>query len=331
MARAPKAKPVYLLRGDDPTLLADALRELVDGLVGADDHGLVVEDIALQQGDEQRAAVLLDACLTPPFLTDRRVILARNAGLLTADEGARLVEYLENPLDTSVLILVGGGGTIPQKLVAAVKQHGEQIDAGAPRQGKERTSWIADKLKHAKVTFDAPASARLTEHLGEDVSRLGGIVDTLTAAYGEGARIGVEEIEPFLGEAGSVAPWDLTDAVDRGDQALALEHLHRMMAAGERHPLVVISTLHRHFQNMLRVDGAGVKSDAEAAQILGMRGSTFPAKKAMQSARRLGSERVRRAIELIAEADLDLRGAKAWPEQLVMEVLIARLSQLSRK
>ncbi len=39
---------------------------------------------------------------------------------------------------------------------------------------------------------------------------------------------------------------------------------------------------------------------------------------------------MRRAIALLAEADLDLRGQKAWPETLVMEVLIARLGQLSR-
>lgn len=324
-------KPVYLIRGDDPTLLSDALHELVDALVGDDDHSLVVEDVALQQGDDQRVPAVLDACLTPPFLTDRRIIVARNAGLLTADEGARLIEYLGQPLETSVLVLVGGGGTIPQKLVAAIKQVGEQIDAGAPRQGKERTSWIVDRLKHSDLMFDAPAGARLAEHLGEDVSRLGGILDTLTSAYGEGARIGVEELEPFLGEAGAVAPWDLTDAVDKGDQALALEHLHRMMSAGDRHPLVVISTLHRHFQNMLRIDGSGARSDTEAAQVLGMKGSTYPAKKAMSSARRLGSQKIRRAIDLLAEADLDLRGAKAWPEQLVMEVLVARLCQLSKR
>ena len=322
--------PVYLLRGDDPTLLADAVRDLVTELAGDEDHGLIVEDMTFVQGDDQRMARLLDACLTPPFLTDRRIVVGRNAGLLTAEEGARLVEYLADPLDTTVLVLVGGGGTIPQKLVAAIKERGAQIDAALPRQGKERTSWIATRLKDAPLAFDAAAGAKLADHLGEDLARLGAIVETLAAAYGEGARIGIDELDPFLGEAGGVAPWDLTDAIDKGDQTLALTHLHRMMAAGDRHPLVLLSTLHRHFQNMLRLDGSGARSDTEAAQILGMRGSTFPAKKALTSTRRLGSQRIRRAIELLAEADLDLRGAKAWPEGLVMEVLVARLCQLTR-
>ena len=37
-----------------------------------------------------------------------------------------------------------------------------------------------------------------------------------------------------------------------------------------------------------------------------------------------------RAIDLLAEADLDLRGGKAWPDHLVLEVLVARLATMSR-
>ena len=35
-----------------------------------------------------------------------------------------------------------------------------------------------------------------------------------------------------------------------------------------------------------------------------------------------------RAVALLAQADLDLKGAKEWPEELVAEVLVARLSRL---
>jgi DNA polymerase-3 subunit delta len=273
---------------------------------------------------------LLDACLTPPFLTDRRVVLARNAGVLNADDGARLVQYLGDPLDTTVLVLVGGGGTVPAKLVTAVKAKGELIDAGLPRQARERTSWLVDKLKAAPVKLDNRAAQRLGDHLGEDLSRLNGILEVLSAAYGEGASVSVDQLEPFLGDAGGVAPWDLTDALDKGDAPTALGLLHRLIKGGDRHPLVVMATLHRHYGQMLRLDGSGARDEKAAAQLLGLKGSTFPAKKALTSARKLGSPKIRRAVALLAEADLDLRGQKSWPEELVMEVLIARLCQLAR-
>lgn len=326
-------KPVYLVRGDDAALLADAVRALVATLVGRDDAGLAVEELDLDgnhAADDHGMGALLDACLTPPFLTDRRIVLARNAGVLNADEGARVIQYLDDPLDTTALVLVGGGGTVPQKLVAAVKAKGEIVEAGLPRQARDRTTWIVDKLKKAPVKLDNRAAQRLGEHLGEDLGRLNGILEVLRTAYGEGATVGVEQLEPFLGEAGGVAPWDLTDAIDKGDAPTALDLLHRLVQGGDRHPLVVMATLHRHYGQMLRLDGSGARDEKQAAQVLGLKGSTFPAKKALTSARRLGSSKIRRAIALLAEADLDLRGQKNWSEELVMEVLIARLCQLSR-
>ena len=56
----------------------------------------------------------------------------------------------------------------------------------------------------------------------------------------------------------------------------------------------------------------------------------FPAKKAMNQAAAWARRGVARAIELLADADLDLRGMKDWPDDLVLEVLVARLSRLAR-
>ena len=50
-----------------------------------------------------------------------------------------------------------------------------------------------------------------------------------------------------------MAPWELTDTIDRGDTATAIELLHRMLGAG-RHPLQLMATLHTHYARMLRLD-----------------------------------------------------------------------------
>jgi DNA polymerase-3 subunit delta len=103
-----------------------------------------------------------------------------------------------------------------------------------------------------------------------------------------------------------------------------------MTVGGGRHGLQIMATLHGHYARMLMLDGAAVTGEKDAAQLLGMKGSTFPARKALTQARRLGHDRVVQAIDLLAAADLDLRGAKAWPDGLVLEVLVARLARLAR-
>jgi DNA polymerase-3 subunit delta len=199
-------------------------------------------------------------------------------------------------------------------------------DAGRLR-AEQVAAWLAARVRESAVQLDPSALALVGEHLGEDLGRLSSLLDALAAAYGDGASLGSEEVEPFLGEAGAVAPWELTDAIDRGDTEGALEALHRMSGPGQRHPLVVMATLHRHYAAMLRLDGAPVHTEADAAAVLGTR-TTFVAGKALRQARRLGRDGVGRAITLLAAADQDLRGASAVPADVVMEVLVARLSRL---
>jgi DNA polymerase-3 subunit delta len=140
------------------------------------------------------------------------------------------------------------------------------------------------------------------------------------------------DVEPYLGQAGGVAPWDLTDTIDRGENDVALTVLHRLLEGGERHPLVVLAILARHVQAWLRVDSPAIGSEADAARALGIAPgrSTFPARKALDVARRIGSAQVAEAVGLVADAELALKGAQDWPPELVLEVLVARLCRLAR-
>ena len=102
-----------------------------------------------------------------------------------------------------------------------------------------------------------------------------------------------------------------------------------MLGGGERHPLQILPTLAGHYTRMLALDGSDVRGEKDAADLLGMKGSSYPARKALDQARRLGSNRVASAVTMLARADRDLRGERAWPDALVLEVLVARLANLS--
>ena len=150
----------------------------------------------------------------------------------------------------------------------------------------------------------------------------------MSAAYGEGARITADDLAPYLGEAGNVPRYELTDAIDKGEPGRALTVLRRMLEAGGLAPVQVLTTLHIHFSNMLLLDGDDVSTDQDAAAVLGT--APFVAKKALQQSRRLGSTRVAEAINLIAAADLDVRGASGMDAEVVIEILVARLARQTR-
>lgn len=322
------APPVSLVRGEDAVLVGAGLQRLVERLVGEADRALVVEELA---GDDYELAAVVNAARTPPFLTDRRVVVARDVQRFSADQLAPLVDYLRDPLPTTALVLVWASGRVPKPLQDAVKAAGgATVDTGAPT-GKARQGWLDDRFDASGVRLDSAARRLVVERLGEDVGRLDGLLRTLASIYGSQLRVGPADVEPYLGEAGGVPPWELTDAIDKGDTAVALDRLRRMVVGGERHPLQILATLHGHYRRLLLLDGVEARDERAAAEVLGLRGSTFPARKALSQLRRLGHDGVVQAFRLLAKADLDVRGATDVPDDVVLEVLVARLSRLGAR
>jgi DNA polymerase-3 subunit delta len=279
-------------------------------------------------GDEGVIGAVIDALFTPPFLADRRIIVLRDAENLDATQAGELASRLGESFDPNILVIAVAAKSLPAALAKATKARSREIETSPGASGKARTQWMTEQLQVAPVHLEPTARQLLERHLGEDISRLPALLNVLAAAYGEGARVSQAELVPFLGEEGGAPPWDLTNALDEGDVKTAVAVAHRLLGSGGRHPFQLLATLHRHYGGMLRLDGSDVTDPAAAASLLGM--SPYPAQRVLAQARKLGPERVARAVSLIADADLDLRGIVDWPDKLVIEVLVARLAQLAK-
>lgn len=325
----------FLVTGTDPSLVSRALDELLLELVPPDGPSELEEYEPGEEGGEGGdkghfdLSRVLTALSTPSWLSDRRVIVLRDAGALSSAQARSICELLAAPPTENVLVLAAAGRAVPAELVKAVKASGGRlVDADPGRTARSRADWLEGRLQRVAIHLDAAARRRLAEHVGEDAARVDPILELLEAAYGTGSRVTVDELEPLLGEEGGAPPWELTDAIDSGDGEKAVQMLHRMLAS--RHPLGLLALLHRHVAAMLRLDGAtDVHGEEDAATVLKM--SAFPARKALAQSRRLGHDRIARAVEVLATADADLRGRVAWPAELVIEVAVARLAQLSRQ
>ena len=153
--------------------------------------------------------------------------------------------------------------------------------------------------------------------------------------YGE-EPLTFAQIEPYLGDAGDVPEWDLTDAIDQGRVTQAITTARRMLDSEGRVGVQVVNILQRHYLKMARLEGSGATTGEQAAEIIG--GHAFPAQKLVRSARILGSDRIASAIAMVTRADLDLKGGADFGGSrggvdrtalTVVEVLVARLAKLS--
>src|SRR5215469_15784905 len=109
MATEPSA---WLVDGSDEVLVGNEVRRLVAELAG-DDAALAVEDF---WGDEIDLDAVVSACLTPPFLVERRVVVLRDVGQFEPEQLDPLLTYLEAPSPTTALVVVRGRGKTAGKL-----------------------------------------------------------------------------------------------------------------------------------------------------------------------------------------------------------------------
>ncbi|MEE2682343.1 MAG: DNA polymerase III subunit delta [Actinomycetota bacterium] len=329
---------VYLIRGDDPSIISRELSGLLSELVGDGDRSLLVEE--LSEGDYEdaegnyRLDSLINAAQTIPFLTESRIVVGRDLGRFTkSDDVHNLLAYLDNPLPTTSLILVWNKGPklqrlgqIPKKLLESVMLFGTVIDA---RVGRKTSEWITEQAAKSGLNLDRAAVSLINETVGEEISRVPAILETLLSVFGAESHIGTNELQPYLGDLGDVPPWELTDSISKGNPALALRTLQRMQSSGGRHQMQIMGFLQSHYSRILRVSGLAISNAKEAAEVLGDK-SSFRSKKTLQESQKLGDEKCRKAITLLSKADLDLKGTSGAPPEIVMEILVARLANLYR-
>ncbi len=332
---------IYLVSGDDSSLLSQKVRELVAACIDGMDADLALsrlESADYKSGDGYELSAVVSAASTPPMMEEFRIIEARDLGMFSTEKDlSGLYEYLKDPMESTKLILVWEKGLdqtrlspLPKKLKESVlSAGGEVISASKPRGAKNSKEWFASQIKNSGLLFSGQALALLKNRLGEDFGRLKSLLESLKSAYGteDAEMLSPEDIQPYLGEAGSLPVWELTAALSKGNTEQSLSCLMRRLDAGE-HPVAVIAFLVNHYFRLARLDQAGYSSPDDVAGELGI--SSYPARLALEESQKLGSKKIARIFELLQEADMDLKGRSGLDGRLIMEVLIARIAQQYR-
>ena len=324
--------------GTDATIVNDAVHAVITELLDGIDPSMALEDLTARDGasDDDTASAtqrVLDALNTPPFLVDRRVIVLRDVHTLRDEDADLLLAWAASPTPGVTLIVSQVGAKSKGRLV---KSADRVVDVAVGSRPKDRLAFVAAKLEFYKVRTSAPVIQKIADRLGDDMARVDSLARTLQSIYGT-SPLQFEHVEAYLGDAGDVPEWDLTDAIDQGAAATAIEVARRMLYSKSRSGLQIVNILQRHYLKMVRLEGSGASTGEEAAALLG--GHAFPAQKLVRGARLLGADRLVYAVDLITRADRDLKGGATFggrndddvdqTDVTVTEILVARLAKLS--
>jgi len=300
-------KPAYLIHGDDHGRIGERrsrLRTIAEAESGSG-------GVEVFEGDASTPEAVALALNAMTFAMGRRFLIVDGVERWKdADAEDVLVPVLgDMPPETTVAFFVreDGRAKAPAKLVAAVKKAGGDVVAESVLKPRELPKWAVGEAAKLGITLEGAAAQVLVRQVGERQQRLLRELEKLALEHGEGARIGVEEVEGAVASSAERQVWGLVDALVARDGPGATRAFLQLRAQGETLPRLV-PLMARRLRDVLAVANRLEAGESPAQVKESLRMSSWMADRRLKEARGTDAAALRRALEALAELEVASRG-----------------------
>ncbi len=315
-------RPVYVLDGEDQLRIDQVVAAL--GKLALDPAAAAFNQHILA-ADEAGWSAVLQQAQAYPMLAGRQLVIARNADRLAwskeAPGVAALAAYIKEPLDSTVLVILGEQFHGNAGWVRAAKQAGYYFHFAAPS-GRDLDAWAERAARKAGLDLPPDARAVLCELVGSDLRGLLAEIEKLALLQSErGAAPTAAEIPELVMDQAELEVFRVTDALAAGDPAAAMRAWIRLSTWGrdvyELTPLV-LSQLRR-----TALVAAALQDGIPPGQVAAETGlnAWMVREKILPQARRLDATGTRRLLDACLACERAQK-ARPLPPELALEQLL---------
>jgi DNA polymerase-3 subunit delta len=306
-------KPAYLIHGDDHGAVAER-RAGLKALAERDGDAASVEVLEGEAGTPAGVALALSAMT---FAIGRRVIVVDG---VERWKQAEVEQHLAPAMggmapETTVALFAReeNRSKAPAAVHDAVKRAGGQIVAQATVKPWELGKWARAQGTRLGIELDAAAANALVAQVGGRQQRLLRELEKLALEVeieGETQRVSVEEIERRAAHSAEYRSFALADALVGGDTAQATLSYLRVRRQGERLAgltYMMAQRVREALQIALRLQAGESVGDVRR----GLRMPPRAAERFVADVARADPDRLKRALGVLADMELDSRGGAA--------------------
>jgi DNA polymerase-3 subunit delta len=307
LERVPTFKPAYLIHGDEHGRISERrarLRAIAEAESGSG-------GVEVFEGDAATPEAVGLALRSMTFAIGRRFLIVDGVERWKdADVEAALAPALADIApDTTVAFFAREEGRtkVSAELAAAVNKAGGDVVAETALKARELPRWVVAEGERLGIKLEGAAAKALVAQVGDRQQRLLRELEKLALEHGEGATIGVEEVEGGAALSAERQVWGLVDALVGRDRAHATRAFLELRAQGETLPRL-IPLMARRIRDVLAI-AARLEAGESPAQVKGsLKMSPWAADRRIKEARATDVEALQRALEELAELELASRG-----------------------
>jgi DNA polymerase-3 subunit delta len=303
----PAFKAAYLIHGDDHGRIAER-RTRLRAMAEAESGTAGVEVFEAEACTPDAVANALSAMT---FAMGRRFVIADGLERWKDSEVDPVVSAMAG-VDPELLTVAffareEGRNKVPAAIAKAVEKAGGQIAEESAVKPRELPRWLAQRASELGLQLDNQAARAMVAQVGDRQQRLLRELEKLALEHGRGASIGVEEVQESCAGSAERKLWTLADALVAGDQKGATRALLELRQQGERLPGLLYNMV-RRLRDALAIAEALAAGQAPAQIKKGLRMPGFAADRLIADAGRRDVEAYRRALEMMADLELESRG-----------------------
>ncbi|PYE56463.1 DNA polymerase III subunit delta [Deinococcus yavapaiensis] len=258
---------------------------------------LNMRDVTRLGGEDVTAEKL--APLLAPSLFGDSVVIVDFDGVKVGKDVLELVRSAQGAL---VVILDPSAPVTRQKVY---REAGEFVSTPAPEKVGDVAGWAAQRARERKLKLERDAALYLAEVFGSDLASIDSELEKLSFVDGKLDRALVSRV------VGKEAPGDsfaMLGAATSGKPAEALAQLRRLLASGED-PFKLMGAVVWQYSLVARCVAVLQDEPSANEHIVSTRLGVkpYPAKKAMEVARRVDERKSRAQLSRIVQADLAMK------------------------
>ncbi len=284
-------------------------------------------------GKDLQAEVVLDAALTLPIFSSRRLVLIKDAQNLSAPQLEAFLPYVKNAVPETVMVFTADKIDGRKKFFQEFKKHGELVEFKKLYEN-QIPAFVKEQAREAGCTFTEDALAHFCKRVGSNLQEVRGELTKLFDYLGKKSLVDVKDVEAIVSNTRLDSVFALTNALGRRDRGESLLVLGGLIEEGTA-PLVILSMMVRHFRQLWKTrelleQGVGQR---DLPRRIGV--NPYFLTDLISQARRFDPACYRRFFEIFLGADLALKSSGAHPtailENLVLQIADSETSRPRRQ
>ncbi len=302
--KAKQYHPVYLLHGQEPFFIDEAVRHFEHEVLEAHQRAF---NLTVAYGKDTDQRQIRDAAMRYPVMAPRQVVIVKEAQEMR--DLPQLLPYLQKPAPTTILVLAHKYKRLKMhtKLGKTLAAQGVVMES-KPLYENQLPEWIASYLKARGFTLADESAQLLAEYLGTHLSRIANELNKLILNLEKGTRITPQHIETHIGISREFNVFELQRALARGDTERLGRILAHFAAHPKKHPpLMTIATLYNFFSKLYAFHFLRKRPEKEILQAMGLRSAWF-LQDYKAAAHRFSPARIEHIIHLLRRYDMKAKG-----------------------